>query len=448
MCRVGWILVGGSALAFLRLAGAPEIPKGRVLEKVACAADANQTYALYIPTSFDPAKKWPVLFCFDPGARGNAPVERFQAAAERFGWLVAGSNNSRNGPWESNTTAINAMVQDVHRFLPIDAKRIYVAGLSGGARVACQVALSGIAQGVIACSAGFMGEPPSKVPFVFFGTAGVTDFNYRELRRVDRELEVRRAVHRVVFFDGGHEWLPADLAVEALAWMELQAMRTGTRAKDPAWIDAQVKARSELVPADPPLERYRAIKSLVSDFKGLADIASFEKLGVELGKSREVREADKAEQAIARTEESAVSRLLEVASEGSVASARKTVAAWQAKAKTGATPAERALATRVLQSVSSGCSEGAREAMRAHDYDTAASLLEMVVLVRPERAQAHFDLARARAELGDRRRAIVALQEAVTRGFKDPARLRDEKAFEKLKKESEFVALVAMLEGK
>src|SRR3954464_15475156 len=118
------------AVVFGAMLSGAEIPKGHVLEKVACAADPSQTYALYIPTNFDAARTWPVLFCFDPGARGKAPVERFQAAAEKFGWLVAGSNNSRNGPWENNATAINAMVTDVDHHLPIDRKRIYVAGLS------------------------------------------------------------------------------------------------------------------------------------------------------------------------------------------------------------------------------------------------------------------------------------------------------------------------------
>jgi hypothetical protein len=441
------VLVAGVVLTSVRLDAAPEIPKGRVLEKVACASDANQTYALYIPTSFDPARKSPVLFCFDPGARGKAPVERFQAAAEKFGWIVAGSNNSRNGPWDANATAINAMVGDVNRFLPIDPKRIYVAGLSGGARVACQVAMSGMPQGVIACSAGFMGEIPGKVPFAFFGTAGITDFNHRELRRTDGELEQRRAVHRVVIFDGGHEWLPASLASEALAWFELQAMRTGTREKNPTWIAAQLAERVAAVPLQPPLENYRGLKAVAADFKGVADTGPIEKNVAALAKSAAVRDADKAERAVERKEENLVATLMSAAGEGSVSTARKTVADLQTKAKS-ADAMERALATRVMQSVASGCSEGAREAMREREFDLAVSLLEMATLVRPERAQTHFDLARARAELGDRKRALAALQQAVAHGFKDAPRLREEKAFEKLRADPEFVALMSAISQK
>ncbi|MBL9209713.1 MAG: hypothetical protein JNL92_04550, partial [Opitutaceae bacterium] len=246
------------------VSGAPTLPQGEVLAQVACASDATQTYALYVPRSFDPAKKSPVLFCFDPGARGRVPVDRFKEAAEKFGWIVAGSNNSRNGPWEANAAAIKAMVGDVTRHLPIDAKRIYVAGLSGGARVACQIALGGLAQGVIACSAGFpASETPRKVGFAFFGTAGQTDFNHRELRRVDRELRDRKADHRVVIFDGGHEWLPPTLAVEALAWLELHAMRTGLRPADRPWIEEQWTSRTAGVPAAPAVETWRALQAVV-----------------------------------------------------------------------------------------------------------------------------------------------------------------------------------------
>lgn len=252
---------------------------GRLLEKVACAADPTQTYALYVPASYAPARKWPVIFCFDPGVRGRVPVERLQAAAEKFGYIVAGSNNSRNGPWTANAAAIQAMVRDVESHLAIDGRRVYTAGLSGGARVAMQVALGGLAKGVIACSAGFPsseGGIPGKVPFAFFGTAGTEDFNHGELRRLDAELEERKAAHRIVVFPGGHEWASVALLTEAVAWLELQAIRAGTRAKDEAMVQEMWSTRVAAVPAPVGLARWRAVKSLVADFKGLVEMAELQ----------------------------------------------------------------------------------------------------------------------------------------------------------------------------
>ncbi|HUR58601.1 MAG TPA: hypothetical protein VM029_12890 [Opitutaceae bacterium] len=437
--RVAAIALSAQALR------AAELPKGRVLETVACGADPTQTYALYVPTSFDASKQWPVLFCFDPGARGKAPVERFQAAAEKFGYIVAGSNNSRNGPWEANAAAISAMMSDVRRYFPLQPKRIYVAGLSGGARVACQIAIGGIAQGVIACSAAFPGsEPPDRVPFAFFGTAGVTDFNYLELRRADRELEDRRAAHRVVIFPGGHEWLPADLAVEALAWLDLQAMRAGTLAKDAAWIAAQLAERQARVPATAG-ERYLALKSITADFKGLMDVAAAEKSVAELGASRDVRDWLKAQRASEQKERSLSEALLESVQDGSAKEVQKAVAALREKTSAPEDTPERQMATRVLQGAGSAIGEGAREAMRSRDFGTAVALLEMSVLLRPERGQTWFELARARANTRDRKGVVAALEKAAGAGFKDVGRVEAEKAFDAMRKDPAFVAAVAAM---
>src|SRR4051812_43427975 len=72
------------------------IPKGQVVEGIEALSDSSETYALYLPSTYTPDRKWPVLYAFDPGARGRMPVERFKEAAEKYGWIVLGSNNSRN----------------------------------------------------------------------------------------------------------------------------------------------------------------------------------------------------------------------------------------------------------------------------------------------------------------------------------------------------------------
>src|SRR6185503_7366258 len=96
------------------------IPRGQIVERVEALNDSSQSYALYLPSNYTPNRKWPVLYAFDPGARGRVPVERFKEAAERYGWIVIGSNNSRNGPWEFAVNAWNAMQIDTHQRFAID----------------------------------------------------------------------------------------------------------------------------------------------------------------------------------------------------------------------------------------------------------------------------------------------------------------------------------------
>src|SRR3989440_1114153 len=144
-----------AAAAVAALALAADLPTGQVVPDVACAADSTQSYALYLPRDYNADRAWPVIFAFDPGGRGRVPVERYQAAAARYGFIVAGSNNSRNGSAE-NARAVVAMTGDVLSRFRADEHRLYLAGMSGGSRVALGVALGSPKDhvaGVIASSA-------------------------------------------------------------------------------------------------------------------------------------------------------------------------------------------------------------------------------------------------------------------------------------------------------
>jgi hypothetical protein len=55
-----------------------------------------------------------MLYCLDPDARGRIPVERFAEAAGRAGWIVGGSNNSRNGPLDIAREAIGSQTVRVN----------------------------------------------------------------------------------------------------------------------------------------------------------------------------------------------------------------------------------------------------------------------------------------------------------------------------------------------
>jgi predicted esterase len=234
------------------------LPTGQIVDRVACTADATQTYALYLPANYSGDRRWPVILAFDAGGRGRMPVERFQAAAEKFGYIVAGSYNSRNGPVDVSFTAAQAMLDDLTRRFNIDPKRMYAAGQSGGARFALELALTtGKFAGVVASSAGFLQpDPPKSVPFRIFGTAGTEDFNNLEMRQLDRFLT---SPHRVVVFNGTHEWLPSDLAIEAMEWMQTGKIHDDRVLGPPT--------KQELAREDREEKRTREIYELVDDLQ-------------------------------------------------------------------------------------------------------------------------------------------------------------------------------------
>ncbi len=267
-----------------------ELAKGQIIDDVKCEADPSQTYSLYLPSGYSPDRKWSAILAFDPRGRGHVPVAQFQEAAEKYGYIVAGSNNSRNGPMQVSQKAAKAMLQDVQARFSTDPKRLYAAGQSGGARFAMDLALgSRMFAGVIASSAGFAHSPGGEVslPFVVFGTAGTEDFNYVEMRGLDRLLS---SPHRIRIFKGDHTWLPPDLAVEALGWMEVQAMKSGLRPRDESFIDSTFALRkAQLVSVTDKGEIYGETLALAADFKGLRDVSSFEAAAASMEKQKDVQ---------------------------------------------------------------------------------------------------------------------------------------------------------------
>jgi hypothetical protein len=343
---------------------AQEIQRGTITDPVSCAADPSQTYALYVPSGYSHERTWGVLFAFHPAARGRLMVEKFRAAAEQYGFIIAASNNSRNGPTNVSLVAAQAMSTDVGRRFSIDPQRVYLTGMSGGARVATGIALAGnnIA-GVIASSAGFPdSQPRDKVPFAVFGTAGTEDFNYIEMRLLDRKLS---SPHFLAVFAGGHTLPPDDVAFDALEWMELQAMQSGRRRRDEAIVGRMLdKRRARIAASTGPVETVYLLQALVSDFKGLADVSAETRRLEDMLRRSAVKKAVKSE----RETDDAEFRTLEeifqlegrIGDEGQRRDAltmlRDRLSKLSRKATSDSETPERSQARRLLRSITAGAS--------------------------------------------------------------------------------------------
>ena len=63
----------------------PDLPRGTLVERVACAGHPEQTYALFLPHSYTPERRWPILYAFDASLAGGSVAKLFQEAAETYG---------------------------------------------------------------------------------------------------------------------------------------------------------------------------------------------------------------------------------------------------------------------------------------------------------------------------------------------------------------------------
>ena len=411
-------------------AAVDELPRGVIVDRVVCAADLSQSYALYLPSTYTKERAWPIVYCFEPAARGRLPVEHFQAAAERFGWIVVTSWNSRNGSMARSVDAGSAMWRDTHERFRIDDRRVYTSGFSGGARVATLVAMScgGCIAGVIACGAGFPDtvyaiekQTPDKLRFAYFATVGVEDFNFSELSALGPTLERLNVTHRVARFEGAHEWAPSELLVEAAAWMEIEAIRSGARVTDAGLVDAlygeSIARARALEAAGRVFDAWQLFESARRQYSGLRAVAEADVGARALAGDRRVKDSVK----IDREE---VKRQNRIAGEAAawakarqdqetrveaIAEFRRRIEDLRTKARSKTESSERRVARRTLNLLFANYYEGGNSAALSGNHVKAVEMLEVAVEIAPRYAGSYFALAGQRFKTGDRRKAMESL---------------------------------------
>ena len=183
---------------------------GKVITHVICKADPTQSYALYIPAKGN-NDKLPVVYFFDPHGDGALPLDKYKALSDSYDFILIGSNNSKNGnDWPTAENIWSTLFNDSQKRLKIDQDRIYLCGFSGGAKVATYLGLhQNEIKGVIANGAGLPDIlNAGNFNFSFTAVAGEGDLNMTDLVAIANGLDQTQTRHRIIFFDGIHEWAP------------------------------------------------------------------------------------------------------------------------------------------------------------------------------------------------------------------------------------------------
>ncbi len=451
-------LLAAAALAVAQAATPPGAsPPGQLVEGLRCESDPSQSYTLYLPSGYTPSRRWPALLVFDPRGRSVLAAELFRAAAESYGWILVSSNDTRSdGPMEVNTKALQALWPEVHRRYASDPRRIYAAGFSGGGMLAYELGrkTDGLA-GVIA--SGSRWESPhfkQRVTFPCFGAAGDTDFNYAPMRAVHARLREWGTSERLVFFEGRHQWMPPELASEAVAWLEILAMKSGLRPPDGALAASGLAsdlARARALEAEArPLDALRRLESAATTFDGLADVrearreaARVASLAATKAAGREERAWDRYEEGASRTLAEAYRRLLASDPPLLAAAFRAEVQLDELRRHAAAAGYEGVVGRRLLDTLATETGfYMTRELLARKEHARALAALAVATEAAPDRPGYWYNLACVQARLGGRRQALDALERAVAAGFSDRAGMARDEDLAPLREEQRFKALL------
>jgi tetratricopeptide (TPR) repeat protein len=255
-------------------------------------------------------------------------------------------------------------------------------------------------------------------------------------------------------FAGGHDWAPVELCAQAIAWMELLAMKKGTRAKDDALIDQLLTERTTKAnsyeTAGKNYEAYLEYQALAADFADLRDTREFEANTARLAAIKEIKAAiksERGEEERQRDLETKVQTLLAKLQPG--ASYPETLAELKSvfldltrKAEDAKDVSQQRVARRVLQAAFALLYESADRLSMLKNHSGAAEKLEIAALLKPKNPYLSYELAIAYARAGNKSKAINALGRAIENGFTDVARIEQSPEFNPLRNEAGYKKLV------
>jgi tetratricopeptide (TPR) repeat protein len=470
VCRlIPWALITCATLIAQTAPSAREtiqLPLGKIVSSLATIKDPAQTYALYLPTSYRSDRSWPIVYAFDPIARGEVPVGLMQEMAEKYGYILVGSNVSKNGPLQVSNDAAVAMWDDTHVRFNIDPKRHYVTGFSGGARASTLVALlcKDCIAGVIAHGAGFPQqiEPTKDIKFIYYATTGNLDFNYIELLELDRKLDATGTIHRMRYFDGGHEYAKPEVWREIFPWIELHAMKQGRRPKDQTFIDQQFEHEtSVLKDLEAKGDRYQLaleLKRAIQDFDGVSEIAAWKLRSAELANDKAVKEGEKRKKADIRKQQllahDAYRELQIISDEPSeraeplarfrnqFGEMKKTVVAAREQGREN--DPDILPLRRTLYQVLAQCTELGQLAYRRKDYSTALTFFDLVIELARAAPLAHLERARTLAQMGRTKEVLPELRKAMEKGM-DASAIREAPEFAGFRAQPEFQQILQIV---
>lgn len=460
--RIGvWLLAILSVINGTMLAGArPDgIRPGVVIESVPCQQFAGQSYALYLPAGYTSQKAWPIVYAFDPGAQGEVPVTRYREIAEKYGYILAASNNSQN--FVNDSTAIEAMLADTQERFSVDPNRVYTTGFSGGARVATLVALRCRCKvaGVVTSGATYPGNiaPSANDSFPYFMALGNTDFNYPEVVQTRLVKERFGSPYHLRMFPGPHQWAPASVFEQAIVWFELRAMRSGTISKVEAFIaEHRKQTAAEALDAEEhheALRAYFAYKSLVEDFPESESTADAKTKLQSLKASSELKKAlDKERRDVEmqqRLEEDANASIVRFFANPFDSELRSLLLTdMQMLRRNGQRSKEESEARIYLRAQNALFARLVEEGQRrkiARKFNEALSFFELLSEAAPERAWPPLLVAETRAAMGDHKRALKALRQATHTGHITAEMLQKDQDLAPLFRDPEFQQLAEEL---
>jgi pimeloyl-ACP methyl ester carboxylesterase len=190
-----------------------------------CSVDATNGYHYILPVNHKGSL--PLLIILDSGGDGLMAVNKTRPAVSQIPCVVVGSDLVRNN-YPGYEQAIEILINDACQKFKATREQVFIAGFSGGARMAFEYAREHPVKGVLMCGAGPAVSSFQELPCPVYMIAGTTDFNFSETYFNPLSKSVQQSF-LADYFRGKHEWPPAEMLKEGLLFLMGHSISGGAR---------------------------------------------------------------------------------------------------------------------------------------------------------------------------------------------------------------------------
>ena len=268
------------------------IKKGVIQDSIRINDSIPETFAIYLPASYDPSATWPVIFAMDMQGRGKQLIHMFREVAEKEGYIIAASNNTQDSlSIVQNTLIASRMFNTIYSLFPIHKQRSYTAGFGNGAKFAAIIpSVIRPIEGVISIGSGIPYKEliDPKKPFQFVGIVGRSDFNFVDLSDEQNSSATTKRYRDqwilnsyLLVFNGETEWPDNSYLERAVEILTLKSMNKKNIPKDSTYIrsiyNRDFSTLNNFVTANDYLGAMYLGNEMLTKFKGLLKLDDLKK---------------------------------------------------------------------------------------------------------------------------------------------------------------------------
>jgi len=203
--------------------------KGVILDSLPVDDAVVNDIILYLPRDFETTRTWPLIFVCAENEKALQAMRSMVGAAEKNGYILAATEAVRDTlPLTDKVLAINASLEKLRKYLPVNLRRIYTGGYDMGGQLATLVpSLIRPVRGVLSIGSG-LGTPEligDSGTFEFVGVMGRADYQYSDMRAAEEFLDRKKIRNHVLYHAGGHQWPDSRYIDLGMQFMTLMAIK-------------------------------------------------------------------------------------------------------------------------------------------------------------------------------------------------------------------------------